>query len=179
MNKYVVLLRGINVGGHNKLPMAELRSLLHKNNYKNISTYIQSGNVILESDKNQHYISNHIKDLINTNYGYSISVICLLVKELNYAYNNNPFLTPEIDIKTLHVTFLKDIPETNLVNQLEIPTYKNDQYVIEKNFVFLFTPNGYANTKFTNERFEKSLKTIASTRNWKTITKLIELTKEK
>ena len=178
MNKYIVLLRGINVGGHNKLPMADLRTLLSKNNYKNVHTYIQSGNVILESDKDSNFISSHIKELINASFGYSIPVICLSVNKLMEAYNNNPFFSSETDTKTLHLTTLKDIPKKELIDLLNIPIYKNEQYTIYKNFVYLYTPDGFAKTKFSNERFEKQLNTVASSRNWKTITKLIELTKE-
>lgn len=179
MNKYVILLRGINVGGHNKLPMDELSALLTKNNYKNIQTYIQSGNIILESSSSSNLISENIKALIHKNYGYTIPVICLTVQELIDAFQNNPFLTAEVNLKTLHLTVLKDSPKKETIEQLSIPIYKNDRYKVYKQFIYLYTPDGYAKTKFTNEKFEKGLQTTATSRNWNTVTKLIQLSTKK
>lgn len=175
MNKYIVLLRGINVGGHHKILMADLRNLLSNNNYHNVQTYIQSGNIILESDKNSKQISVHIKELIAKYYQFDIPVISIPEKELHTCFKENPFLEKETDIKKLHVTFLSDIPEESKVNNLDIPIYNNDQYNIKRSIIYLHTPDGFAKTKFNIATFEKKLNIQATTRNWNTVTKLVNL----
>ena len=126
MSNYIVLLRGINVGGHNKLPMADLRSLLTDNGYTAVSTYIQSGNILLSSDKDSKTISTHISGLLKNTYDYNIPVITISVTALQQCFNDNPFLNTETDIKFLHVTFLDDVPNKKNIESLK--TNKNKVY---------------------------------------------------
>lgn len=173
---YIVLLRGINVGGHRKLPMTELKVMLIDMGFKNVKTYIQSGNIVLESQKNTQEISESIAKQILAVFGYTIPVICITKENLIWIYKNNPFLNSETDIKTLHVIFLNQIPSLeNTKTLLDIPKYKNDYYIVSKNCIYLHTPDGYAKTKFSNDRFEKALNCIATTRNWRTTSKLFNM----
>lgn len=178
MNNYVVLLRGINVGGHNKLPMSDLRTLLTSNGYISVSTYIQSGNILLCSDKNPASINKHIKDLLKNEFDYNIPVITITVNELQKCFEENPYLKKDVDTKFLHVTFLNDAPKTSIIENLNINTYKDDEFLVKGKFVYLHTPDGFAKTKFSNPQFEKQLKTKATTRNWRTVTKLMELSEK-
>jgi len=175
MNKYIVLLRGINVGGKNKLPMAELRILLSENGYKNVTTYIQSGNIFLNSAKTVDEINENIKLLLKQQFGYDVPVVTLTAEEIKTCFTENPFLKVEEDVKNLHVTFLNTIPENNLVENIEINSENNDSYTIIGKTIYLHTPDGYHKTKFSNTQFEKKLKTQATTRNWRTTTKLYEM----
>jgi len=177
MNKYIVLLRGINVGGKNKLPMAELRTLLSENGYENVSTYIQSGNIFLNSTKTVDKINVHIKQLLKQQLGYDIPVVTLTAEEIKTCYTENPFLKIEDNIKNLHVTFLNTAPEKGSIEHFTLNNNNNnnDAYSIEGRIIYLHTPDGYRNTKFTNGEFEKKLKVQATTRNWRTTTKLFEL----
>lgn len=175
MNKYIVLLRGINVGGRNKLPMAELRTLLSTNGYKNVATYIQSGNIILNSTESVEKTNEHIKTLIKQQFDYEIPVVTLTTEDLKKCFTENPYLKIEYNIKNLHVTFLKDIPENDLVTDLNTNSSNNDSYTISGKSIYLHTPDGYQKTKFSNTQFEKKLNTQATTRNWRTTTKLYEL----
>jgi uncharacterized protein (DUF1697 family) len=177
MNNYVVLLRGINVGGHNKLPMADLRTLLTSNGYTGVSTYIQSGNILLSSDKNSASINEHIEGLIREKFNYNIPVITISVDELQKCFEENPYLKSKEDVKFLHVTFLNDAPQISTIENLNIKTYKDDEFLVKGKFVYLHTPDGFAKTKFSNPQFEKQLNTKATTRNWRTVGKLIELSK--
>lgn len=179
MNNYIVLLRGINVGGHNRLPMANLRALLTDNGYANVSTYIQSGNIILSSTNNPFAISTHIEQLLKEQFNYNIPVVSISIKDLELCFQENPYLTKEEDIKFLHVMFLNNIPEENTINNLDISTYENDEFLIKGKFIYLHTPDGFSKTKFTNTQFEKQLNTRVTTRNWNTVTKLVELSKQK
>lgn len=175
MNKYIVLLRGINVGGHHKILMADLRELLSTNGYHEVKTYIQSGNIILSSNKTTRQISIHIKELINIQYEFDIPVVTIIDKEFQNCFKQNPFLEKEEDIKKLHVTFLSDTPEESKTKDLDIPIYNNDQYTIDGKVIYLHTPDGFAKTKFNITTFEKKLNVQATTRNWNTVTKLVNL----
>jgi len=175
MNKYIVLLRGINVGGNNKLPMADLRELLATNGYKNIATYIQSGNIFLNSTKTAEEININIKLLLKQQFDYDIPVVTLTAEEIKTCFTQNPYLKIEEDFKNLHVTFLNTAPEKGSIENISIKKSNNDSYIIEGRIIYLHTPDGYRSTKFTNGEFEKKLKTQATTRNWRTTTKLFEM----
>jgi len=175
MNKYIVLLRGINVGGHNKLPMAELRSLLSDNSYKNVATYIQSGNILLDSTKSVEKTNEHIKKLIKQYFDYDIPVVTLTAGEIKKCFTENPYLKIEDNLKNLHVTFLKNTPDKGLVENININNSPNDSYTIVNKTIYLHTPDGYHKTKFSNAIFEKKLNTQSTTRNWRTTTKLYEM----
>jgi uncharacterized protein (DUF1697 family) len=104
-SKYIVLLRGINVGGKRKILMKDLKSLLETNDYQNIQTYIQSGNIILETpEKDNSIIENHISKLIKVAYGFDVPVMALGLKKFTPIFKQNPFI--DQDIKSLHVTVL-------------------------------------------------------------------------
>jgi len=175
MNKYIVLLRGINVGGRNKLPMADLRIILSNYGYKNVTTYIQSGNILLNSIESIEKINENIKRIIKQHFDYEIPIVTLTTEELKKCFVENPYLKIEDNIKNLHVTFLKNIPENYLVENIKIKNANNDSYTIIGKTIYLHMPDGYQNTKFSNTLFEKKLKTQATTRNWRTTTKLFEM----
>ena len=181
MFTYIALLRGINVSGHNKIKMAELKQLFVDLSYNNITTYIQSGNVIFTSkEKNTSKIENNIIKAVQKNFGYDLKVLVITKKELKTVFNSNPFLRNNtLDITKLCVTFLSDTPKNDALPQLEEIAHKSDdEFVIINKNIYLHCPTGFARTKLTNNLFERKLKTDATTRNWKTITKLVELSNE-
>lgn len=167
-SKYIVLLRGINVGGKRKIRMKDLKDLLVQNGYQNVLTYIQSGNIILQSlQKDIPKIENHISGLIQKAYSFEVPVMVLNNNQFLSIYNGNPFI--ENDIKSLHVTILK-----SPVAKVELN--KEEAMLIDSQ-VYLLCPEGYSKTKYTNDFFEKRLKCKATTRNWKTMTALNDLLK--
>ena len=176
MNNYIVLLRGINVGGHKKLPMQLLRDLLTQNGYQNVRTYIQSGNVFLESNKKETLeISIHIKQLITKEFGYDVPVITLTKKEIEKCALTNPYLAIEEDFKKLHVIFLNQTPDANLIADIAGFKSGNDAFTIIDNFIFIHYPDNSRNSKLSAAFFEKKLHLKASARNWRTVLKLKEL----
>ena len=176
MKTYVVLLRGINVGGHRKIPMALLKSLITELGGQNIQTYIQSGNIILDSKATPEALSNNIEQQIFKTFGYDIPTTVLTREEFEWCCYNNPFLNSEIDFKELHVTFLNRVPDDIKTSDLKnMPRHKNDRYKLLRNLIFLHTPDGYAKTKFSNQKLEKVLSCKATTRNWKTVMKLLDM----
>ena len=181
MNNYIALLRGINVSGHNKIKMADLKKLFLDFNFKNVRTYIQSGNVLFQTDeKSKSKITTTIAVAINNKFNYNIKVVVITKREIKTVFTSNPFLknnTP--DITKLCVTFLSENPNTDGVHQLEeIANKSEDEFSINGKFVYLHCPSSFAKTKLTNNLFERKLKADATSRNWKTITKLVELSNE-
>lgn len=178
MKTYIALLRGINVTGHNKIKMFELKSLFIDLGFKNITTYIQSGNIIFETNKlDTNNIEQQITLAVKKHFNYTINVLVITVNHLKTIFNSNPFLKIEnIDITKLHVTILKNKPNLESVPQIENFIKNNDDEfeILDKN-IYIYCPNGYGKTKLNNNLFEKKLQSVATTRNWKTISKLVEL----
>lgn len=179
MTTYIALLRGINVSGKNIIKMVELKQLFLDLGYHDVITYIQSGNVIFKSSiKEQLLLEDTIVSAISKHFGYDVNVLVLSKNELTTIFNSNPFLAknPAIDISKLHVTLLNNEPDISKKHQIEtLVISSDDEFIIHKNSVYLHCPNGQAKTKLTTNLFEKKLNSAATTRNWRTITKLIDL----
>ena len=178
MNRYISILKGINVGGNKKILMADLKLLLKDLGFSNIQTYIQSGNIVFETTQNStiEELEDNIQQAIFKKYGFDVTVI---VRTVNYFANTiktNPFLAKEnIDEKKLHVTFLRTKPTIENFEKVTHVNYPPDEFkIIDKN-VFVYCPERYGETKLHNGFFEKALKVKASTRNWRTVNKLYEL----
>ncbi len=177
--KYIALLRGINVGNKNRIKMADLITIFESMGFENIKTYLQSGNVIFKFyPSNTAKIRNEIENKLINTFEYPVSVIIRTLDELENVINSNPFIKEEnIGIDKLHVTFLREIPDKDDVSNLNMNKSANEEFKIIDREIYLYLPNGYGRTKLNNNIFEKKLKTTATTRNWKTTTKLLELSK--
>jgi len=177
--KYIALLRGINVGGKNKIKMLELRIIFESLHFKNVKTYIQSGNVSFEYDSISIInLSNKIEKKIEKKFietfCFSVKTIIRTEEELKNIVNNNPLVNePNVELDKLHVTFMVDIPDPNLVSNLDIKKESNEKFSINSREVYLYCPNGYGRTKLNNGMFEKKLKVTSTTRNWKTINNIL------
>ena len=173
---YIALLRGINVGGKKRIKMADLVEALEPLSLKNIRTYLQSGNVIFEHDSiDSDEIAKNIQEKINEAFGISVNVIIRTEEELEDIINSNPFIkNQDIQIDKLHVTFLKELPDSIA---MDLNKSENEEFEVNGREIYLYLPNGYGRTKLTNNIFEKKLKTTATTRNWKTTNKLLEMSK--
>lgn len=168
------MLRGINVSGQKKIKMADLIAIYESLNFKNVETYIQSGNVIFKSSsKSTPGLSKNIETAIKEVFQFHVNAVVRTRDELRYLIEQNPYShSSEIDLTKLHVTFLQTTPKISDVNDINVSEDKMDKFVINNNEIYLYCPNGYARTKFSNAFFEKKLKIPATTRNWKTINKL-------
>ncbi|HYV95393.1 MAG TPA: DUF1697 domain-containing protein [Chitinophagales bacterium] len=177
MSVAVSILRGINVSGHRKIPMAELKLLYSELKLKNISTYIQSGNVVFSADKiNSKALAKSIEQKILEKYNFDVPVIIRTIDEIQSTLNNNPFLKEKkIEIDKLHVTFLADQPDKENLEKLKSYHYEPDRFIITGKEVYLYCPNGYGNTKLSNNFFESKLKITATTRNWRTVNELLKI----
>jgi uncharacterized protein (DUF1697 family) len=177
MNRKIGILRGINVGGKRKILMTDLKSMCEELGLKKVTTYIQSGNLIFNSDKPNSELENELEKAITEKYGFDVPVIVRTEKELENSINNNPFFDKDADIKQLHLTFLKEKPSKENIEKALTFNYKSDKFKIDNKDAFIFCAGKYHESKLTNNFFEKQLKVGATTRNWKTVMKLSELSK--
>ncbi len=180
MVKYISILRGINVGGNRKILMKDLKVLFEKHGFVNVETYIQSGNVIFESDQklSNADLEKNIQQLIATTFGFDVPVIVRTAEEWTETVASNPFWKEkDADIEKLHLTILKEEPSSELVQKIQVLDFLPDRFEIKGRDVFIYCENGYGRTKITNDFFEKKLKIPATTRNWKTVLKLHEMLK--
>lgn len=177
--KYIALLRGINVGRHKRIKMTDLIMAFESIGFENIKTYLQSGNVIFEHNAvDESKIAEEIKAKINETFGFSVNVIIRTDDELENIVSLNPFVGKNgIELDKLHVTFLTDIPDPEIISNLDINKDETERFESIGREIYLYCPNGYGRTKLTNDVFEKKLNTVATTRNWKTTNKLLEMSK--
>jgi uncharacterized protein (DUF1697 family) len=174
MKKYIAFLRGINVGGNNIIKMSDLKALFESLLFKNVSTYLQSGNVIFNSDNsNDEILRKAIEDKILEKLNLSVPIILRTQGDLEKIILNNPYLIKNIEGENkLYVTCLSkeaDLKDVEKINEIESEA---DEFKIIGKEIYLFCPNGYGKTKFNNTFFEKKLKLTATTRNWNTINNL-------
>ncbi len=175
MTSFISLLRGINVSGHNMIKMAELKKLYESLGFRNVTTYIQSGNVIFQSGKDDSgSVEAAIERAIERKFGFPVTVIARKPAELAGIIKANPFSgSDKIDETRLYVTLLKTKPAPEVVKALQPAAARStDQYKITGSEVYLYCPNGYGRTLLSNTFFEKQLKVKATTRNWKTVNTL-------
>ncbi|WP_234859428.1 DUF1697 domain-containing protein [Aquimarina aquimarini] len=179
MTTFIALLRGINVSGQKKIKMADLRVKLEKLGFISVRTYIQSGNIIFQYKINDIVaLQDLIKKEIIDQFGYDVPVLVFTVEMLSSIYKKNPFIerlkSGEIEEKKMFFTILQDTPDIAVVKELMSNSYE-EEYMIVDRTVYMFAVNGYGKTKLNNNFFERKLKTIATTRNLKTMNKLLEL----
>ena len=174
MQTYIALLRGINVGGHKKVPMAQLKELLSTADLQNVKTYIQSGNVIFQSiNKSSEELEQIIQNSILKEFGFEVPVLVRTRAELSTIFNNCPFSDDKKSES--YFVILSDVPVDDLVKEASQKTYLDDDYVIFNDCIYLFCAKGYGRAKFNLSYFEKKLNVNATARNYKTMVKLLSL----
>lgn len=176
MNKFISLLRGINVGGHNKIKMSDLKTLYESLGFSNVQTYIQSGNVIFESNNNDKVtLENGIKTEIKKVFNYDITVILRTSTELKNVVQNNPLADRYYDIKKLCVVFMKSQPNNSLVQELLDQFTGEEKFIFRGKEIYAYYPNGYGRSKADNNFYEKNLKVKSTARNWNSVNKIYYL----
>ena len=174
---HVALLRGINVGGKNKLLMRDLSAMFVEVGCEDVRTYIQSGNVVFRADP---ALARRVPDLIGeamaARFGYRVPVLTRTGSELAAILGANPFLGRGAEVGQLHVGFLADQPEAAAVDALDPDRSPPDEFAVVGREVYSYCPQGIARTKLTTRYFESKLSVTMTARNWKTVLKLHELT---
>ena len=172
---FVVLLRGIMPTGKNKVPMADLRIALEKAGLRNVRTYIQSGNVLVEADLDQTKLEDLVHQVIKKGIGADIVVVARTASQFQKIVTNNPFDTKETEKQ--YFTLLADAPERSVFGQFAKADYSPEKVVVIKDTIYTLYATKYSDSKFNNSFIERKLKVPATTRNFNTMTKLVELAK--
>jgi len=175
-SSHLALMRGINVGGKNKLPMADLAAMFTAAGCQEVRTFIQSGNILFSAT---NPLAAKLPDLIaaqiTKRFGYRTPVVLRTAAELKNVVRANPFLAQGLPEDNLHVLFLADRPTPAAVKTLDPNRSAPDQFIVRGREIYLHLPNGVARSRLTNDYFDTKLSTISTGRNWRTVTKLWEL----
>ena len=175
MRTYVALLRGINVGGRTKIAMADLRKLFAGLGGEDVTTYLQSGNVVFKSSAAAAVFAGSIEERIADELGLRVTVVMRTAADLATVAAKNPFADRGAEPTQLHVVFLSEKPAAARVRALDTTRGEPDEFRVAGREIYLHYPNGYGRSKITNAWFEKELGVAGTARNWRTVTKLAEL----
>lgn len=181
MTTHLALLRGINVSGHNMIKMEALKTTLENIGFKNVQTYIQSGNVFVDSEEeNAASVGFKIKQEIFRAFGHEVPVVMISKADLKNALAKNPFLKEkEVDAKKLYVAFVSVALKSEQINDLKISQFKPDEATIDGNKIFIKYAVGAGKTRLDQKYIEKKLNLIATIRNWNTVINLLKLYEER
>lgn len=168
--RYVGLLRGINVGGKNKVPMTELRALFESLGYTEVSTFIQSGNVVFATGRS--VTPKSLEIAIANQFGLDITVVLRTPHELERIVAANPFTG--VDPSELHMGFMTQRPSAAVVAKLDAERFRPEEFAIRARELYLRLPNGMGRTKLPNY-LDRQLKIPTTVRNWNTVARLLEL----
>jgi uncharacterized protein (DUF1697 family) len=176
MPRYVALLRSVNVAGHGRIAMAQLTESFLSLGHRNVTTFIQTGNVLFESpSKNLSTLADHIETQLARDFGTAPAVIMRTVADLQRVGTSSPYPARGADPSRHHVTFLASAPSAERLAAFAAPKSGRDELVIDGLEVYVHTPDGYAGTKLTGAYLERHLGVLSTTRNWNTVTKLCAL----
>jgi uncharacterized protein (DUF1697 family) len=177
MKTYIAILRGINVSGHNIIKMDALKALFEKLGFQQVKTYVQSGNIVFKgNEENADALANKISSRIKKEIGYDVPVIVLTSDTLRQITAENPFPgQPGKDDSYFHVTFLSEKPTQADIEAIQAKKQGEEELAFTGRAVYLYCPLGYGKSKLTNNLIEAKLKVGATTRNWRTTLKLLEM----
>jgi len=175
-NRYVALLRGINMGGHKLLSMKDVVGLFEGAGCKDVKTYIQSGNVVFSADAEvARWVPHAVRDAIDDRFSFTVPVVLRSAEEMAQLAADNPFKRAGHPEDKLHVLFLADHPDPARVAALDANRSVPDEFAVHGREVYLYLPHGVGRTKLTNDYFDRGLGTTCTGRNWKTVMKLVEM----
>ena len=173
---HVALLRGINVGGNNPVPMVALAELFERAGCHRVRTYIQSGNVLFRADRAlAAAIPTRIQDALARRLGIEVPVITRTAEQLRAVVRDNPLAADGLDPARLHVAFLAAPPPADRVASLDPDRSPPDRFAVRGREIYLHCPNGMARTKLSGAYFDRQLATVSTVRNWNTVRKLLAM----
>ncbi len=181
MTKHLALLRGINVSGHNMIKMDALKKMLENMGFQNVETYIQSGNVFVDSDEeNAASVGFKIKQEISKVFGHDVPVVMVSKSDLELCFKNNPYLKEkDCDTKKVYVAFISKELSPLAINDLKISNFKPDEAAIDASRIYIKYAVGVGKTKLDQKYIEKKINATATIRNWNTVTTLLSMFENK
>ena len=174
----VALFRGINVGGRNRLPMKELVSELEALGLSDVGTYIQSGNAVFRGGaESPAGLSDRIAAAVEASHGFRPRVIVLTLEELRAAAHGSPFSKTEASDKTVHLFLLAEQPADPDLAKMDAAKAATEEYVLSGKVLYLHTPSGFGRAKLAT-LIERALGVHAMARNWRSVTKILDLAEQ-
>ena len=172
----ISMLRGVNVGGK-KVPMPVLKEIYNGLKFKNVTTYINSGNVVFSCGTSSlKTISKKLEQKIFEKLGFKVPVIIRAPDEIKSVINKNPFLKEKgINTERLYITFLKELPNKSNLDKTMEYNFEPDRFIIIDKEIYIYCPISYGNSKLNNNFFENKLKVTATTRNLRTTNELLKI----
>lgn len=174
MTTYIVLLRGVTPTGKNRVPMAQLRQLLSDDGFLNVQTWIQSGNVMLDSMRSVDEVAQDVHQTILENIGADLKIIVKTPAQIQTVLAENPF-GEGYDRSRVFFTLFNRVPDEALVAALQTQDFEEDLFKITPHAIYLYVPGSFAKTRLNNNFLERKLRIGATTRNFNTLSKLLEL----
>jgi uncharacterized protein (DUF1697 family) len=176
---YAALLRGINVGGSRKVPMADLRTLMEGLGHDAVRSYLQSGQAVFTADHgDEDSLAAELTDAIEKQFGFTVDVIVRDHAYLKAIADNCPFPAAELEGKQLHVTYFSAPVDADRFAEIDQSAYLPEEFRLGDRALYLYAPNGLGRSKLAEQlsrpRLNKGV--IATSRNWNTVVKLVEMT---
>jgi uncharacterized protein (DUF1697 family) len=179
MNRYIAFLRAINVGGYRKIKMENLRNMFEEMGFENVQTYIQSGNVVFDSDKSDTMIlSKSIEKKIESEFGHDVPVMIRTSKVLEKLINENPFDGKNEDPFRLYVTFFLEPPSPQKQKELIDLSSNIEKFdFVDGDLFSLIDKKTDQKVNFSNGYVEKIIGIPGTGRNWRTVNKMVEMSR--
>lgn len=172
MTTFIALLRGINVGGRHKVAMADLRALFAEAGGEDVTTYIQSGNVVFgHRARSPDKLGGELEQRIEAMAGFTVAVVLRTAAQMAAVVSDNPF--PDVEPTKVHVTFLSSDPPAGALDKVDAAAFAPEEFVLAGRHIYLHLPNGMARTRLPQAL--DVFPTPVTTRNWRTVLKLVEL----
>jgi uncharacterized protein (DUF1697 family) len=175
VTRWIALLRGVNVGGGNKIAMPALRVSCEGCGFERVGTYIQSGNVVFDAKGDEASVTAALRKLLAEEHGLKVPVVVRTAKEMDRLAESHPGLKDGVDPRYLHIVFLDKKVKQADVKGVDPARYEPDMFEVEGCEIYVTYPNGSGRSKLTIEVFEKAFGATATARNVNTVRALIEL----
>jgi uncharacterized protein (DUF1697 family) len=181
MTTHLALLRGINVSGHNMMKMEALKITLQNIGFTNVQTYIQSGNVFVDTEEESApKVGFIIKQEIFKTFGHDVAIVIINQQDLQECFTNNPYLKDKIlDTKKLYVAFVSKFLTNDSIHELKISQFKPDEASVDGTRIYIKYDIGAGKTRLDQKYIEKKLNLTATIRNWNTVTQLLKMYEER
>ena len=178
MASRVVLLRGINLGPRNRIPMPALREVLTRAGFEDVRTYLQSGNVVLSSNRSPEQIARECERQIADAFGLEIDVVVRTGEELAEVVRRDPLGDVAVNPKRYQVSFLAAEPDPDIAERLQAVTVEPERFVVVGREIYAWHPDGIGRSRLWALLAGRGLEVTSTARNWTTVTKLLAIANE-
>jgi len=175
LSTHVGLLRGINLGPHHKVPMAELRQLASSVGLHDPVTYIQSGNLVFDVDAGDTGFAERLENALAERYGFEVPVLTRSREELESLARSHPLASPGLEERFLMVAFMERTPEVRVEEVIDAVEFAPDTFEQSGKNVYLAYPNGQGRSRLSHDLLQRRLGVRVTIRNWRTVVRLVEL----